>query len=158
MFFSLWVCFNFCIVYLLFLDWQSLICSLVQVPRKPYELRVFPPILWDFSHYGDIASPAFYLLLCSFKIWQMHRGKTLLFVWALWSHQFCHSSPMSPPIFCGFPTPWLLAVIFCSGKISGPHYWIALCAIILFNNFFQLFHFFSVGPFRFQRPHYNTWK
>ena len=25
-------------------------------------------------------------------------------------------------------------------------------AIILFNNFFQLFHFFSVGPFRFQRP------
>lgn len=135
--------FNFCIVCLLFLIGRSLICSLVEVPCELYELQVFPPVLWDFFHYGDFAFPALYLLLCSFKIWQMHQGKTLLFIWAPWSHQFCHSSPMSPPTFCGFLIPWLLVVIFCSGKVSGPHYLNSCLVPLFFLTISSSFSIFS---------------
>ena len=140
-----------------FLIGRSLICSLVQVPCKLYELQVFPPILWNFFHYGGIAFPALCLLLCSFKIWQMHQGKTLLFFWALSSHQFCHSSPMSPSIFCGFPTPWLLVVIFCSGKISGPHYLnspLVPLFFLIISSSFSIFSQLDLLGFRVHYIHY----
>lgn len=36
----------------------------------------------------------------------MHRGQNTAVCLSPLNYQFCHSSPMNPPTFCGYPTPW----------------------------------------------------